>query len=182
MPLEGYFKRLFALMRQQIEHDRLIELLHYDADYGVFTNKTRRSNVSPIGKVLGTANTSGHLVLMVDNVMYLAHRLAWFYCFKEWPEVLIDHIDRDPSNNRIDNLREATKSTNGFNSKLRIDNTIGLKGVYFDKRRNHFYSQIVINKTKIYLGRFDSAQEAHTAYINKAKELQGEFFNEDNVH
>lgn len=168
-------------MRQQITHERLLELVEYSPDTGLFINKIKRGNLSHKGKVLGTINATGHLVLQLDKVMYLAHRLAWFYCFEEWPIDIIDNIDRDPANNRLDNLREATKSTNSFNSKIRTDNSIGLKGVYFDKRRDHFYSQIVVNSIKVYLGRFSTAEEAHTAYINKAKELQGDFFNEDTV-
>lgn len=165
-----------------ITHDRLLELVHYDPDTGIFTNKVRRNNISPIGKVLGTKNASGHLVAQLDKKMYLLHRLAWFYCFKEWPEDILDHIDRNPENNRLDNLREATKVTNSYNSRLRKDNTSGIKGVYFDKRRNLFYSQIVANKQKTFLGYFETKEAAAKAYSEAAKLAHGEFINEDTIY
>ncbi len=175
----GFFNH--ETMRQQITHERLLELVEYFPDTGLLVNRINRGN-SPKGKVLGTKNASGHLVAQLDKVMYLVHRLVWFYSFKEWPTEIIDHIDRNPSNNRLDNLREANKAGNIYNSKLRVDNTSGLKGVYFDKRRGHYYSQIVIQGKKEYLGRFNSAEEAHTAYIQKCKENHGEFLNEDLIH
>ena len=165
--------------REQISHTRLLELVEYHPDTGIFINKVCRSNISPTGKILGTKNATGHLVLQLDKVIYLAHRLAWFYCFEEWPIGILDHVDRDPSNNKLDNLRESDKATNNYNSKLRKDNKLGLKGAYYDKRRNYYYSQLVIQGKKEYLGSFTTALEAHTAYMNKCKELHGEFFNED---
>lgn len=166
----------------ELTHDRLLELVNYDPDTGLFTNRVRRSNVSPIGKILGTKNSSGHLVAQIDKKIYLLHRLAWFYYYKEWPKNILDHIDRNPENNRIHNLREATKITNSYNSKLRKDNTSGIKGVYFDKRRNLFYSQIVANKQKTFLGYFKTKEEAAKAYTDAARLAHGEFINEDTIY
>lgn len=165
-----------------ITHERLLELVNYDPNTGVFTNKIKRSNISPVGKILGTKNKSGHLVAQLDKKMYLLHRLAWFYYYKVWPEGIIDHIDRNPQNNRIDNLREATKVTNSYNSKIRQDNTAGIKGVYYDKRRNKFYQQIVANKVKTFLGYFSTKEEAAIAYANAARILHGEFLNENTIY
>lgn len=161
-----------------LRHDRLLELVDYNPDTGIFTNKISRSNCSPAGKILGTVNNSGHFIMQIDGVLYLAHRLAWFYCFKEWPINILDHKDRDPSNNSLDNLRECTKVTNSFNSDKRITNTTGIKGAFFDKRRNKYYSQIVVNGKKTWLGYFNTVNEAGTAYLVAAKQLHGEFFNE----
>lgn len=162
-----------------LTHNRLLELIEYNPDTGIFTNKIRRSSGSPAGKVLGTKNAHGHLIIQIDNKQYMAHRLAWFYCFQEWPENILDHIDNNPSNNALDNLREADKSTNGFNSGKRSNNTSGYKGAFFDSRRNKYYSQIFIKGKKKWLGYFNTVEEASNAYINAAKELHGEFFNED---
>lgn len=170
-----------VLKELELTHDRLLELVSYDPDTGIFINKIKRSNCSPAGKVLGTPNASGHLIIQIDKKQYMAHRLAWFYCFSEWPENIIDHIDGNPANNSLDNLREATKSTNGFNSGKRSNNTSGFKGAFFDKRRNKFYSQINIQRTKKWLGYFNTAEEAHNAYVTAAKILHGEYYNEDTI-
>jgi len=164
-----------------LEHNRLLELIYYDPDTGIFTNKINRGNCSPAGKILGTKNASGHLILQIDKIMYMAHRLAWFYCFKEWPENIIDHIDQNPSNNALDNLREADKRTNSYNSGKRATNTSGIKGAYFDKRRNKFYSSMTINGIHKFLGYYDTVEEAGQAYINAAKQLHKEFYNETTV-
>lgn len=161
-----------------ITHERLLELVTYNPDTGVITSKVNRGSRCKVGKILGTKNAYGHLVLQLDKRVYLAHRLAWFYCFKEWPICIIDHIDRNPSNNSLDNLREATKATNNYNSKIYNSNTSGVKGAFFDKRRNLFYSQIVVNSKKIWLGYFQTLEEAGQAYNIEAKKLHGEFYNE----
>lgn len=165
------------LFRNEITHERLLELVEYDPISGIFINKVSRPK-SPKGKVLGSKNASGHLVFQLDKVIYLAHRLAWYYVYKEWPNSTIDHIDRNPSNNSITNLRLANRSENSRNSKINSRNTSGIKGAFFDKRRNKYYSQIVFNGKKIWLGYYSSLEEAGKAYADKAKELHGDFINE----
>ena len=165
-------------MISTITHKRLLELVEYNPDSGDILSRIDRGSRCKKGKVLGTKNATGHIVLQLDKRMYLAHRLAWFYCFKEWPIGIIDHIDRDPSNNRLDNLREATKATNNYNSKLYNTNTTGIKGAFFDCRRNKYYSQIVFNGKKTWLGYFNTSEEAGSAYAVAAKNLHGEFYNE----
>lgn len=165
-------------MKQLITHERLLELIEYNPDSGEILSKVDRGSRCKKGKILGTKNTTGHIVLQLDKRMYLAHRLVWFYCFKEWPVNIIDHIDRNSSNNKLDNLREATKATNNYNSKLYSTNTTGIKGAFFDSRRNLYYSQIVANGKKTWLGYFNTLEEAGQVYSIAAKDLHGEFYNE----
>jgi hypothetical protein len=80
---------------------------------------------------------------------------------------MIDHRDRDPLNNRIENLRAATRSQNRANS--RPNNKLGVKGVH--ARGSRFY----VMAGKLYLGTFDSIEEAAAAYKAKAEELHGAF-------
>lgn len=163
-----------------LSHERLLTLVEYCPESGIFRNKVKRGNASPAGKVLGTKNASGHLVLQIDKEMFLAHRLAWFYCFKEWPLEILDHIDGNPENNSLDNLREANKATNNYNTGMIVTNTSGIKGAYYNKSRKYYYSQITFNGKRIYLGGgFKTPEEAGELYRAKAKELHGEFFNED---
>ena len=65
--------------------------------------------------------------------MVLAHRLAWYLHHGEWPTGQIDHINRNPSDNRMCNLRECTQQFNQFNTGKHCDNTSGEKNVQFDK-------------------------------------------------
>ena len=161
-----------------ITHDRLLELVTYDSDTGIFYfNSTRGGNHK--GDVAGSLHSLGYIFLMLDRVTYTAHRLAWFYCFEEWPEKFIDHIDRNKSNNKLDNLREASREENGLNTSIRKDNKTGYKGVSFNKSRNTYIARMTVKGIKMYLGAFKTAKEAAEVIENKSRELHGEFYNEN---
>jgi hypothetical protein len=78
-------------------------------------------------------------------------------------KIEIDHIDRDPSNNRVDNLRWATRSENVLNTKVRSDNTSGSKGVYWNKSRERFQVKVFKDNKEIYIGAYKTLEEAITA-------------------
>ena len=75
-------------------------------------------------------------------------------------KVIIDHINRNGLDNRKTNLRLSNYQQNAFNSKIPSNNTSGIKGVYWDKARNKWHSQIMVNQKMIYLGRFNDLKEA----------------------
>jgi hypothetical protein len=72
--------------------------------------------------------------ITIDGVIYKAHRVIWLLMTGKWPDHQIDHEDRDASNNRWKNLREATPLQNANNRSLHRNNTSGTTGVYWDKR------------------------------------------------
>lgn len=88
---------------------------------------------------------------------------------------LVDHINRDGRNNTRDNLRLATQSQNLANRHTR--SPYGYKGVSWEKRRHKWLAQIGFNYKSIFIGYFDTPEEAHEAYCRKADELFGEFAN-----
>ena len=162
-----------------INGDLLRVLFDYDSISGIFTRKITTSNVAKKGSIAGSLNDSGYLIILVNGHKYRAHRLAWLYCFDEFPNGIIDHIDGNRTNNRLDNLREATNTENLYNSKIRSDNTTGYKGVSIDKRSNRYRAYITINKKVKSLGYYATALEASEAYVKAAKELHKEFYNEN---
>lgn len=87
----------------------------------------------------------------------------------------IDHIDGNGLNNLRSNLRHATRGQNRMNTEKSCNNTTGFKGVSFYKQANKFRARITLDKKQIFLGYFETAQEAHQAYIKAAIELHGEF-------
>jgi hypothetical protein len=95
---------------------------------------------------------------------------------------LIDHIDRNPLNNRKSNLRFANKSTNAMNTKLRSDNSSGIKGVSWNKEKCLWETYINKNKKRIKLGYFKNTKDAALTRINAELEYFGEFANEELIN
>lgn len=94
----------------------------------------------------------------------------------KWPENIIDHIDRNPSNNKWENLRDTNKSNNAINSKLRIDNSCGFTGICYKQDRNKYKSYITKgDKRQIHLGYFDNIEDAISARIKAELDLYGEY-------
>lgn len=92
--------------------------------------------------------------------------------------MLVDHINHNTLDNRRSNLRLCTKAENNRNAKRRSDNSLGLKGVSFEQSKNKFRARIKVNGKQRSLGHFDTAEEAHAAYVAKARELYGEYAND----
>lgn len=145
-------------------------LLEYDPDTGVFKSRGRVA----AGDVAGTLSR-GYLYIRVEGERHFAHRLAWLMCHRRWPEAALDHIDLDKTNNRIANLRLATGTENGINTRRRVDNTSGTKGVYWHNGGKRWVAEIHRGGKKIYLGIFSRREDAASAYAEKARELFGNF-------
>lgn len=159
-------------------HERLHELFHYDANSGELLRKVRVSNAHA-GTLAGTTNSCGYRIVRVDGKMIGTHRIAWIMTYEKIPdETEIDHIDCDPLNNRISNLRLASRLQNTINRKKHKNNSSGFKGVCMDPYRsksNPWRARIIVNKKTINLGMFPSPEDAHEAYKKAAVKYFGEF-------
>lgn len=155
--------------------ERLHELIDYDAETGEFRWRVSRSPGSRAGGIAGTINQNGYRHIVVDGLHCKAHRLAWLYVHGNWPSSHIDHINGDTLDNRIANLRQATRSQNIANSKLRKDSTTRFKGVSFNKKTGKYVAYLNHNGARIYLGLFRTPEAAARARDSKARELHGEF-------
>jgi hypothetical protein len=111
----------------------------------------------------------------LDGHDYLGHRLAWLHFYGRWPRLNPDHRNCDPSDNRIGNLREATKSQNGSNRGKQRNNKSGFKGVSWHKTRKRWVAFIERDGKSRYLGLFNEPEDAHAAYCAAAERLYGEF-------
>ena len=144
-----------------ITQSRVKELFDYDALSGsLIWSKAKKPNQIEAGTVAGTPlGTKGYIRITVDGKSYLCHRLIYLYHHGYLPENEVDHTDQDPTNNRIENLREVSKSCNLRNSKVSARNTSGIKGVSWHKRIGKWLVRIT-NGEEIYLGYFDDFTEA----------------------
>jgi hypothetical protein len=151
---------------------RLQEVVHCDPITGMFTRKlpTLRRKV---GAIAGNINNTGRWVVRVDEKLYLASRLAWLYMTGNWPTYQIDHKDRNPANDKWENLREANSSLNTMNRGLQSNNSSGYPGV--SKFKDKWEAYIKKDGKKRFLGYFTTAEEAAAARAIAAQSLFGEF-------
>lgn len=154
-----------------ISHKELTDRLNYDPTTGIFTWKQDGYNrVVKAGDVAGFDKCNGYWQLCLNKVKYNAHRVAWFYVHGEWPENDIDHINGNRGDNRIDNLRSVTRSVNLQN--LRGPRKIGTSGYLgVTQKGSRFLAQIGANGKHYGLGRFDTAEQAHQAYLAAKRKL-----------
>jgi hypothetical protein len=150
-----------------LSHDYLTTILRYDPDTGEFTYLKSRGPKAA-GSRAGYLHHSGYRIIEINSKTFLEHRLAWFYCFMEWPYNNIDHIDRNTQNNRIDNLRDVNHSKNMCNRNINTNNTSGFPGVskYNKKWKASFKNT--------HIGYYNSPEEAYIAYLNYRKEIEHE--------
>lgn len=149
-----------------LTQERLKCLLNYDELTGMFTWKICKSKSTPAGTTAGCKEKRGHVKIMIDGKNYKAHRLAWLYIYGHFPDSGIDHINEDPNDNRIVNLRIATSKENSQNiTSPRSDNKSGYRGVYYAER-NKWRASIRINGKLKHLGYFDTPEKAYEAYLD----------------
>lgn len=152
-------------MKPDITAQRLRDVLSYDPESGNFTWIVKLNPRAPIGRVVSTVS-DGYIVVSIDGKLYRAHRLAWLYVYGKWPDNLIDHVNGNRSDNRIENLRDVSKSVNAQNlKKANSDNRTGLLGVGKVTGSDKFMARIHINGRTTYLGCYATPEMAHEAYL-----------------
>jgi hypothetical protein len=162
--------------KTELTQARLKELLSYDSEAGHFTWLQNRGFRAVAGARAGYKTKLGYIKMHVDLKLQYAHRLAWLYTTGHWPTHEIDHINGDPSDNRIANLREATRQQNTRNQRIGTRNKSGYKGASWNKRDGVWRAFISRNGKTRHLGTFETAEQAHSAYCRAAKELAPQFW------
>jgi len=150
--------------------ERLNELLVYDPETGILRWKIRAGSRGMAGDQTGCIHKpSGYRVVRIDGITYREHLLIWLMLHGEWCPRLIDHEDRDRSNNKQLNLRKATESQQRQNAAIRSDNTTGHRGVKLHAC-GKYNARIWIGGKEKHLGLFVSLEEA--AEVARAARLE----------
>jgi len=152
---------------------RLKELLSYNEETGVFTNKTTRGNRVYKGGVAGSVTPDGYCAVYLEGKTYRAHRLVWLYVHGKFPTEGLDHINHIKDDNRLVNLRPVTQKENCKNRLLHKANTSKVTGVYLKKSSDKWVGYITVDYQTINLGAFKDKFEAICA--RKSAEVKYNF-------
>lgn len=154
-----------------ITQDYLHKLFEYKD--GNLYWKITINNRGKQGEMAGCLLPRGYKAIGINNKRYLMHRLIFMMFYGYLPKK-IDHIDGNPINSTIENLRKANDAENSYNAKLRKDNTTGCKGVIWHKWAKKWRVIVKANKNVAYSGYFDDleladlvSQEARDKYHHK---------------
>lgn len=168
--------------------EQLRELLTYDPEIGKLFWKPRPVEMFSAAMYAKTWNTKnadkeaftasreyGYRVGSLSGLTLRAHRVIWAIVYGEWPKDEIDHINCDPADNRIDNLRESTSQQNKWNQRLKRTNACGLKGASWSKKEMVWVAQIHRDGKQTRIGSYGTALAAHQAYKKEALKMRGEY-------
>lgn len=166
-------------MRFELTAERAREVLSYDPETGEFT-WLARSGADPVtkgwntryaGSKAGATDSAGCRQIAIDGKAHLAHRLAWLMVHGRWPREQIDHINGRRNDNRLINLREASRAENAQNIGPNRRNKVGFLGVSRNEKLGKWVAFIGLNKKNRYLGSFETAEGARDAYLAAKREL-----------
>lgn len=151
-----------------LTHGQLTASLAYDPNTGLLTRLKAHCNRIKSGDEAGSVNGNQYKTVSLFNRRYQAHRLAWFHFYGTWPIGQIDHIDRNRTNNRINNLRDVGSVENSHNHSKAVTNWSGFTGVSWHKKNCCWVAGIRADGHKHHLGSFKTRELAAAAY-QKAK-------------
>ena len=139
----------------------LKDLLEYEPSTGIFYWKSNTSSRNVIGKPAGYCK--GYVFIRIHKKLHYAHRLAFLYMTGNYPADQVDHINGVPSDNRWENLREVSPLENRRNAARSKNNTSGVTGITWDKRKNFWYVRITLNRINKFIGYFEHLEDAKQA-------------------
>lgn len=169
-------------MSKELTAEMARQLLTYIPETGELIWKRPPGRKIKAGAIAGTVSRkrgerTAYISVMIYRKHYRAHRLAWLITHGRWPTEFIDHINGNGLDNRLCNLREATRAQNKQNAPCQSNSRTGLKGVVINKLSGKFTARIGHFGRSLYLGTFDTPEDAHKAYRDAADILHGEFAN-----
>lgn len=149
----------------------------YDKETGTLTWKITVNSRSLKGEEAGSFDKLGYRRVGLFGKSYKVHRIAWYLHYGVLPSDWLDHINGIKSDNRISNLREASRKQNSYNRKRSKSNSSGIKGVVWHKRDKKWMAAIESENKNIFVGYFKCKEKAREAVEAKRIELHGEFHN-----
>jgi len=151
----------------------LAQALRYEPETGLVTWRVSSGCRKP-GDVAASVNSLGYGRVKVAGKTFGAHRVAWALHYGSMPALHIDHINGVKTDNRIANLRLATRSQNQMNR----GSATGHKGVTWSSAQGRWLARCAVGGRRHHLGYFETLPAAIAAYKRAASQLHGQFFKE----
>lgn len=151
-----------------------LALYHFDYKDGQLYWKNRTSNRNKLGAKAGSPDKHGYVNICFNYKKHKMHRIIYLMHHGYLPKE-IDHIDGNPQNNAIENLREANRSQQLCNTKLRKNNSSGIKGVCWDKSKQKWLVRVNKDSKNVYMARFDDLELAELVAIEARAKFHGEY-------
>lgn len=154
---------------------KLKSLLNYSPETGLFHWLSEKQNSIQSGDLAGWQDEQGYWRITIDGHDYRAHRLAWLYMHGVMPD-MVDHKNRNRSDNRASNLRQCNASQNAMNRKTQANNKSGVPGVIWNKREKKWKAFTKSNGKQISLGTYAEKDDAILARERHCQHAHGEFY------
>lgn len=159
--------------------ERAREVLSYDPKTGNLTWRKPTGKKPKVGNEAGCAHTQAngyqYVQVGIDGGRYRKTTVIWLIVHGCKPIGDIDHVNGNSTDDRLCNLREATRTQNMANKRMHKNNRSGIKGVFWDTQRKKWRAQVRKDRKNHYAGHFTDKYEAGAAYLAKARELHGNF-------
>lgn len=155
--------------------ERINQLLRLDPATGSLYWRVFANSNAVEGAQAGNVNSYGYVRVQIDGRSIFAHRIVFALANGRWPSGPLDHRNGIRSDNRPENLREASRAENNRNTKTPSHNKSGIKGVSWRADRNKWWAQIVVDGEIKRLGYFTDKEAAAAAYQEAAEKYFGEF-------
>ncbi len=143
----------------------------FDYDDGRLYWRVTNSNRAVAGSTAGSVRPTGYWGVRINGRGHFVHRVVFLWHYGYSPEV-VDHIDGNPENNRIENLRASTPRLNQGNRRGSRELP---KGVDYKPRTGRYQARITVCGRQVYLGMYNTPEAAHAAYMEAARKHFGEF-------
>lgn len=149
-------------------------LLRYEPETGLLFWKIPRRNCR-LDRPVGGGNSYGYIQISINYERFSGHRLAWLLSTGKWPVNDIDHKNQNKGDNRLVNLREATRSENKMNVSLQSNNKSGIQGVNFNLEKKRWQVRVKIHGISKHIGWFETLEKAKDVRLKAEKKYYGKF-------
>lgn len=155
----------------EITQDLVVSLFEYKD--GELFYKVTRGHLKH-GSIAGTIRKDGRKHVIINGKHYMNHRVI-FLMFNGYLPEFVDHINNDPTDNRIENLRQCTRTENSWNKRIQHNSTTKIKGVSWHKQSKKWGARITVNGKRMELGRFNDIELAELVVIEGRNKYHKEF-------